>query len=381
VFDLGDQPFANGFLTREQLGEPESRYPLSLRECSRCGMIQLSHVASPSALFKDYAFQTGSSQGMARHFAKLMRENIERHVPPTGLVVEIGSNDGTALASIPRDGRCRRLGIDPAENLATIARKQNVPCVAGFFTETLAEEVRQSHGPASLIVACNVLGHVDDLDDVCRGVAALLSKDGALVLEVPYANWMISRTEFDTIYHEHLSYFEIRPLATLFHRHGMRVTRVEPQDVHGGSVRLTVQHGQGRGGQVSPWLDGELLSRDWTAFGKRCEESRRNLTGWLTRAKDEGRTVIGYGAPAKSTVRLNYCGIGTDLLPMVVDSTPGKQGRFIPGTHQPVMPPSAIEEHHPTDVLVLAWNHLREITGKLSGHAASGGRVLSAINL
>lgn len=380
VFDLGEQPLANAFLSPEQINEPEPRYPVVLCECADCGMIQLKHVVDASSMFTDYAFMTGSSQGMASHFAELMRENIAWHVPAGGLVVEIGSNDGTALASIPNDGRCRRLGIDPAKNLSAKAHLRNVPYIAEFFTATLAERVVESHGQANLIVACNVLGHIDDLDDVVRGVKTLLAPDGAFVIEAPNADWLISKTEYDTIYHEHLSYFGVRSLATLFARHEMRLMRVESHDVHGGSVRLTVRHGVGHSDKVAPWFVGEAIQRDWAGFRQRCEESRENLVGRLTRARDEGRSVIGYGAPAKATVRLNYCGIGTDLLPLVVDSTPGKQGRLIPGTHQPIRDPSVISELMPDDVLILAWNHKVEIQSKLSEYVSSGGRAATVID-
>lgn len=380
VFNLGEQPYANAYLSAEQLGLPEQRCSLVLCECADCGMIQLRHVVDATDLFSNYSFLTGSSQRMVRHFAELMRENIARYVPANGLVVEIGSNDGTALSTIPSE-RCRRLGIDPARNLSDIAHERNVPYITEFFTEILARKVLQSHGSASLIVACNVMGHVDDLDDLCRGVKLLLHPDGALVIEVPCANWMLSRTEFDTIYHEHLSYFGIRPLATLFSRHGLRVTQIRTQEVHGGSVRLTMLHGEGHSGQVTPWVEGEMRQRDWTAFGGRCEESRERFIRWLTKARDGGRLVVGYGAPAKATVRLNYCNIGTDLLPLVVDSTPNKQGKFIPGTHQPICDPSRIEEQITSDVVILAWNHEQEITTKLAGYKANGGRVSSVITL
>ena len=376
VFDLGEQPLANAFLSPEQIDEPEPRYPVVLCECADCGMIQLKHVVDASSMFSDYAFMTGISQVMTVHFAELMRENIDWHVPPGGLVVEIGSNDGTALASIARHD-VRRLGIDPAENLSAIARSRGVPAVAQFFTEALAEQVVAIHGQASLIVACNVLGHIDDLDDVLRGVRHLLSPMGAFVIEVPCANWLISRTEYDTIYHEHLSYFAVKPLSALVARHGLKITRVESQEVHGGSIRVTVQHGIGHTHAVVPWFQGDSIPRDWVAFRQRCEDTREHLVGWLTRARDDGRTVFGYGASAKATVRLNYCGVGTDLMPSIVDSTPGKQGRFVPGTRQSIHDPSVIDTLRPSDVLILAWNHNLEIRPKLAQYVASGGRVAS----
>lgn len=353
VFDLGQQPLANAFLRSEQL---ELKYPLTLKECNDCGMVQLGHVVDASTMFTDYSFLTGSSQYMADHFAKLMNENAKRYVPEGGLVVEIGSNDGTALSSI----QTRRLGIDPAANLSDIARKRGVPTITGFFTESLANEVTKTHGQAHLIVACNVLGHIDDLDNICRGVKTLLHPNGAFVVEVPHVNWLISKTEYDTIYHEHLSYFAVRPLATLFSRHGLRITQIETQEVHGGSLRLTIQHGMGHNSQAITWIEGELKPRDWSAFRQRCESSKQRLVDWLV-TKDGD--VVGYGAPAKATVRLNYCGIGTNLLPSVVDSTPNKQGHFIPGTHQPIYDPKVISDTN--NILILAWNHEKEIRSKL----------------
>lgn len=376
VFDLGVQPFANGFLTPEQLDKPEPRSPLVLMECVACGMVQLRHVTPAVDLFAEYAFQTGSSTRMVRHFRSLLLESIGRYVPRGKLVVEIGSNDGAALASIPDDRRCRRLGIDPAANLTEIARRSGVPTVTAFFTEELAGQVATIHGEASLIVACNVVAHIDDLDDFCRGVRRLLKHDGAFVMEVPDVDTLLARTAFDTIYHEHLSYFSVGPLATLFARHGLRVEAVEWNEVHGGSLRLTVRHGTGHSGDVSRWRDWRGIVRDWNGFAARCERERDELCEWLDDARADGGTVVGYGAPAKATVRLNYCGIGTDRLACVVDSTPSKQGRLMPGTHQPIYGPEWIDRSKPSDVLVLAWNHEREIVGKLAGY---GGRVASVV--
>lgn len=372
VFDLGLQPHANAFLRPNQLDAAEPKSPLIVHECADCGHAQLAHVVDAVELFSDYSFVTGSSRRMTEHFSDLMADNVERYVPRGGLVVEIGSNDGTALASIRRPDVIR-LGIDPARNLGEIARARGVPTRSEFFTAELALSIEQK---ASLIIACNVLGHADDLDDFCRGVKSLLADDGAFVVEVPWVKLMVDGTEFDTIYHEHCSYFSVRSLATLLNRHGLRLDSVARQHVHGGTIRCTAIHGDGVSEPVQRWIDGEG-SRDWRSFDERCQTLRFNLLRWLNNQRDAGRMIWGYGAPAKGTVLLNYCGIGTDLMPIVVDSTPQKQGRHVPGTHQLIRDPSAVVAEMPDAVVVLAWNHIREIADKETAYQAAGGLLMT----
>lgn len=209
VLSLGEMPPANAFLRPDELGKPEPRFPLSLRLCETCGMVQLGHVVPPELLFRSYLFFTSSSRRMTEHFSALMNNAGEEFVRPGGLIVEIGSNDGTGLSSIQRRD-VRVLGVDPARNVSVMAAARGVPTVSEFFTEPLAREIARVAGVAQLIVACNVLGHIDDLDDACRGVKALLSPDGAFIFEVPYLRDLVGRAEYDTIYHEHLSYFAIQ---------------------------------------------------------------------------------------------------------------------------------------------------------------------------
>lgn len=373
VFSLGEQPYANAFLTAEQLTQPEPTAPLVLMECQDCGQVQLQHVVDGRELYRNYSFQTSSSEFMTRHFAALMAGNVARYVPRGGFVVEVGSNDGTALDSITRPD-VRRLGIDPADNLAEIAEQRGVPTLCRFFGEDVAREVVEQHGPADLLVACNVLGHCDDLDDFCRGVNALLSPTGALIVEVPDVRHLIERTEFDTIYHEHLSYFSAHALVTLFGRHALSVERIEPQGVHGGSIRLTVRRGSG----TALCRDSAgRAARDWSAFNARSLDLRTRLIHWLTEQRDLGRVVWGYGAPAKATVLLNYAGITNDLLPVIVDSTPTKQGRFVPGTHQPILAPDRLRVGKPDAAIIFPWNHATEIRSKESEYLAAGGQLLT----
>lgn len=381
VLNLGEQPPANAFLATDDVGKPEPRYPLSLRLCESCGMVQLGHVVPPELLFRSYLFFTSSSKWMTDHFGKLMTDNAAEFVPPGGLIVEIGSNDGTSLSAIQRRD-VRLLGVDPARNISVMAASRGIPTIAEFFTEPLAAEVERVAGKAHLIVACNVLGHINDLDDVCAGVRKLLHPQGAFVIEVPYLASFVERNEYDTIYHEHLSYFAVRPLATLMGRHGMHIDRVQSHSVHGGTIRVTVKHGVWSSDDKQAWLKREEtagLNRR-SAYAAMVELAARNRVELQTRLKefrDTGVKVLGYGAPAKGTVRLNYCGIGTDLLTEVIDSTPAKQGLHVPGTHQYIRPPSALNEINPDYVLLLAWNHAPEILARESAFIARGGKFLT----
>lgn len=381
VLTLGEQPPANAFVSPADLHRPEPRYPLSLRLCESCGMVQLGHVVPPELLFRSYLFFTSSSKWMVEHFGKLMTENADRFVPPGGLIVEIGSNDGSSLAAIQRRD-VRLLGIDPARNISVMAAARGIPTISEFFSEPLAGEVLRVAGQAHLIVACNVLGHINDLDDLCAGVRRLLHSNGAFVIEVPYLASILERNEYDTIYHEHLSYFAVRPLSALMNRHGLHVERVEFFPVHGGTIRVTVKHGVWRSDDANTWLKREeaagLAKR--SAFVAMAEQTSRNrveLRARLKQLRDSGVRVIGYGAPAKGTVRLNFCEIGTDLLPEVIDSTPAKQGLHVPGTHQLIRPPSALNEIKPHYVLLLAWNHGPEILAREAEFRARGGKFLT----
>jgi novobiocin biosynthesis protein NovU/D-mycarose 3-C-methyltransferase len=387
VLNLGQMPPANSLLRPQDLSKPEMRFPLSLRLCTRCGMTQLGHVVPASLLFRSYLFFTSSSRTMSEHFAGLMNQVSDQYVPPGGLVVEIGSNDGTALASIRRRD-ARVLGVDPARNIAVMAASRGVPTVSEFFTEPLAREIARVAGQAHLIVACNVLGHIDDLDDVCRGLKILLAPAGAVVLEVPYLGDLLDRAEYDTIYHEHLSYFAVRPLAALLNRHGLRLVRVERFAVHGGTMRCTAVHApvappeEGVVPDVQKLIDAEIQSglnqpAAFEAFAKKVSQERIGLRARLIELKQQGKKVLGYGAPAKGTVVLNYCGIGADLLPAVIDSTPAKQGWHVPGTHQPILPPAAMETEKPDVLLLLAWNHAEEIMQREAAFMARGGKMFT----
>lgn len=381
ILSLGQMPPANALLRPTELQQPEPRFPLSINLCQACGMVQLGHVVPPELLFRSYLFFTSTSRAMVDHFGHLMNDAADRYVPPGGLVVEIGSNDGTALSSIRRRD-VRVLGIDPARNIAVMSASRGVPTVSEFFTEPLAREVRRVAGPAHLIIACNVLGHIDQLDDTFAGITALLADNGALVFEVPYLRDLLDRCEYDTIYHEHLSYFALRPIQTILSRHGLRLERVQNFPVHGGTIRITAVHGTGASDEAAALIakesDAGLHRRaSYDGFVNTVQSRRQWLRKTLTDLRQQGRRVIGYGAPAKAAVVLNYCDIGADLLPAVIDSTPAKQGWCIPGTRQQILPPSAIDSLRPDVFLLLAWNHAREILERESAFRARGGRFIT----
>lgn len=381
VLNLGEQPPANAFISPADLSRPETRYPLSLRLCESCGMVQLGHVVPPELLFRSYLFFTSSSKWMADHFGKLMTDSAAEFVPPGGLIVELGSNDGTALSAIQRRD-VRLLGIDPARNISVMAASRGIPTISEFFTEPLANEIVRVAGQAHLIVACNVLGHINNLDDVCSGVRKLLHAQGAFVIEVPYLGSILERNEYDTIYHEHLSYFAVRPLATLLGRHGMHIARVQLCPVHGGTIRVIAKHGVWSSDDKLSWLKREeaaglARSSAYSAMAELTSRNRVELRARLKQFRDSGVKVLGYGAPAKGTVRLNFCDIGTELLTEVIDSTPAKQGLHIPGTHQLICPPSVLKDINPDYVLLLAWNHAPEILARETEFRARGGKFLT----
>jgi novobiocin biosynthesis protein NovU/D-mycarose 3-C-methyltransferase len=378
---LGEMPPANAFLRPDELQRIEPRYPLAVRLCEKCGMVQLSHVVPPQLLFRSYLFFTSSSAAMSQHFATLMRDCAKEFVPPGGLIVEIGSNDGTALSSIDRRD-VRLLGVDPARNVSVMAAARGVPTVSEFFSAPLADEIARVAGNASLVVACNVLGHIDDLDDVCRGIKAMLAPHGAFIFEVPYLGELLDRLEYDTIYHEHLSYFAIRPLATLLNRHGLRLERVDFFPVHGGTLRGTAIHGDGASLAVQQLIAQENqrgINRadHMINIATKISDLRTQLKEHLTDLKNRGLRVIGYGAPAKGTVVLNYCNIGPDLVPIVLDSTPAKQGLHVPGTHQQILPPTELHNQRPDVLLLLAWNHAQEILEREKTFRKNGGKFLT----
>ncbi len=387
VLDLGRQPLANAFLHSPAEFRAEPTFPLELFRCDDCALVQLVHVVDPAILFRDYIYVTGTSDTIALHNERYAAD-VTGQLGLTGedLVVEVASNDGSLLSRFAARG-IRTLGVEPARNIATEARKRGIDTVEEFFDTTLALEVRDRFGRARAVIGNNVLAHVDDTAGFLGGMASLLAPGGLAIVEVPYLGDMLERLEYDTIYHEHLCYFSIGALMRLCDRAGLSVRRIDHLPVHGGSIRLyggLSARGQEHDPAVLAMVEGErragLLSGErFRQFAHDVDASRDALLALLHRLRAEGKRVAAYGAPAKGNTLLNYCGIGTDLVACTFDKSPHKAGRYTPGMHLPVLPADAIAERSPDYLLLLAWNFADEIMAQQANFRSRGGRFIIPI--
>jgi len=380
---FGRMPIANGFLTEAQFPQ-EFFDELTVGACPRCSMVQLGRILPPEQLFhENYAYFSSISTRMTEHFrrfAEWVSGSFLTGKDP--FVVEIGSNDGIMLQNFAKSGM-RHLGVEPSANVAQAAQARGVRTVCRFFDEKAGREIRGEHGAAQAVLGANVICHLPNINSVVRGVLELLDDRGVFVFEEPYLGDIVEKTSYDQIYDEHYLYYALGSLDRLFARHGMEVVDVVPQQVHGGSMRYVAAR---RGA----WPVRESVVRQraheealglahpgtYLRLRARIEESRRKLAALLRDLKGAGKTVAGYGATSKSTTVTNYCGIGPDLVAYISDTTPGKQGRFSPGVHIPVVPYERFQESPPDYALLFAWNHGAEIVEKEAGFRARGGKFL-----
>jgi hypothetical protein len=382
---LGLTPLANSFLREDQLDQPELYYPLDVYFCSDCYLVQLLDVVSPDVLFKEYAYVTSASKPMQAYFTDLAEDVIQNFkVSKDSLVIDIGSNDGTLLQCFSKFG-LRTLGVEPASNIARLAEAKGIQTVNEFFDENCAVNVCEDYGLADIITATNVFAHVDNLRSILRGVNLLLSSNGVLIIEVPYLPNLLSNMEFDTIYHEHLSYFALHSLIYLFQKFGMEIVDVKQVPIHGGSIRVFVQKLPKQQSQNVPKLllmerEAKLDSlKTYTKFAEKVALVREKLVKLLKTVKNEGSRITGYGATAKGNTLLNYCKIGSDILDYITDTTPFKQGRYTPGMHISIFPEEKFHEDPPDYALLLAWNYADEILQKESGYRKRGGEFILPI--
>ena len=385
--DLGSSPLANNYLTAEQTREAEAFYPLKPYVCGSCFLVQLPVLETPDRLFTDYAYFSSFTDSWVRHAAAFTESVIQRfNLTGTSSVVEIASNDGYLLqhfvaAAIPVQG------IEPAANVAAAAEQKGVRTRVAFFGTPLARELA-SKRRADLIVANNVLAHVPALNDFVAGITLLLAPNGVVSLEFPHLMRLMEQNQFDTIYHEHFSYFSFTTARELFAAHGLTVFDVHELPTHGGSLRVFARRSNDGRWPVEPAV-GVLLTREeaagirdlsrYESFAEHVKETKRRLLEFLIDARRDGKSVVGYGAPAKGNTLLNYCGIRSDFLDYTVDRSPHKQSRFLPGTHIPIHHPDRIFETRPEYVLILPWNVKEEVMQQMVDIRTWGGRFVVPI--
>ncbi|MEM7582565.1 MAG: class I SAM-dependent methyltransferase [Acidobacteriota bacterium] len=389
VADLGSSPLSNSYLSAEQLQQAEATFPLCAYLCEECLLVQLPELQSPEAIFDDaYAYFSSYSDSWldhARRYVEMMCDRFGfsgRHQ-----VVEIASNDGYLLRFF-KDRGVPVLGIEPAANVAAAAAELGIESRVEFFgvesARTLAAEGRR----ANLLLGNNVLAHTPRLNDFVAGLQIALADQGIITMEFPHLVRLIAENQFDTIYHEHFSYFSFLAVDRIFESHELCIFDVEELPTHGGSLRIFARHAADRSHEVTRRVEG-LRQRErelgldrpayYLAFAEQVRETKRKLLEFLIDAKRQGRSIVGYGAPAKGNTLLNYCGIGTDFLDYTVDRSPHKQGRFLPGSRIPIYAPDRIRETRPDDVLILPWNLQREIMEQMADVREWGGRFIMAI--
>ena len=382
---LGQMPLANSFVTSNEISFEEKKYPLDVYFCNSCSLVQVIDIVPPEVMFTDYPYVTGTSQTMKNNLSELAdKASTCISLDPSDLVVDIGSNDGTLLSYFKEAG-FRTLGVEPASNIAKLASDNGIETIQAFFTQDTCFQILKSHGKAKIITGTNVFAHVDDINGFINCTKRLLHPDGMLIIEVPYLPDMLNNLEFDTIYHEHLSYFSLSALNTLFRNHNMSIVKVDRLTVHGGSIRVYIASIRE---QRCPYLQ-ELLDfetdigipyiRIYEKFAEEVNNLKSKLRVMLNDLKHDGKRITGYGAPAKGNILLNYCNIDNTILDCIFDNTPFKQDLFTPGTHIPVISDSKFQQTNPDYCLLLAWNYEHEILEKEKEYLQNGGSFIIPI--
>ncbi len=384
VLALTPTPPANAFVPKSKLGAAQRTFPLDLFLCETCGHVQILDVVDPRILFENYVYVSGTSPVFVKHFETYAADLLRQFPAPKGsLAVDIGSNDGTLLRCFKTSGMTV-LGIDPARDIAAAANAGGIETIVGFFTPDLAAKILKERGPAKLITANNVFAHADDLAGVLTGIRTLLAPDGVFSFEVSYLRDVVEKTLFDTIYHEHLSYHSVKPLVRFFATNGMELIEAVRIDPHGGSLRGIVQH------QGGPWRVGDSVGaaladearlgldrpETFRRFARDIDAIKTDLSALLRTVKVEGKTIGGFGAPAKATTLMYHFAIGPETIDFIVDDSPLKQGLYSPGLHVPVVPAAAIAERRPDYLVVLAWNFAQSIIAKNAAFSEAGGRFI-----
>lgn len=388
LVDLGETPLANSYPSAADLGRPDPRYPLHARVCDGCFLVQVEDVVSSREIFSDYAYFSSYSASWVEQAGRFCEQARERFgLGRDSLVVEVASNDGYLLRHFAR-ASVPVLGIEPAANVAAVAQAAGVPTEVRFFGLDTARDLAAAGHAADLLVGNNVLAHVPDLHDFVAGLALLVKPEGVISLEFPHLMRLMEEVQFDTIYHEHFSYFSLFALEPVLTRHGLRVFDVETLASHGGSLRLSVcrrdsaRHEDTEAPDALRAAEGRAgldSLAPYTGFTERVATVRDSLLAFLRAARDDGKSVVAYGAAAKGNTLLNHCAVGTDLIAYVVDASPHKQGRYLPGSRLPIHSPKRLQETRPDYVLILPWNLRDEIMREMAAVRDWGGRFVVPI--
>lgn len=382
--DLGDMPLVNRVLKKEEM-KGEEKYPLEVLFCDDCNLSQLSVVIDPSILFRDYNYRSSISNSFVSHCEKLSQDLNKYLLNKGDLIVDIASNDGCLLKPFKEKGN-KVLGVDPAINLAKIANDSGIETIPEFWDPSVAKEIFKKYGPAKAITAFNVFAHVDDVHSFLEGARTLLSEKGQLIIEAPHLYNLIEKNEFDTIYHEHLSYLLVKPVDRMVRQHGLKLSKVEKQDIHGGSIRYFIEKKNNKpsDGSVEKVMGEEEaagLYDKGSYFGvtRQFEGVKNNLATLLRELKSLGKNISAFGASAKGNILLNSSRINHEIIDYVFDDTPEKQGKFYPGVHIPIVSRENLEKINPDYLLLLSWNFSSEMISKTKCFKEKGGKYIIPI--
>jgi SAM-dependent methyltransferase len=386
--DLGVSPLANSYLQAADLQKMERFYPLHVYVCPSCFLVQIEEIGSPLEIFSDYLYFSSYSESWLQHAAGFASGAISKfNLNSSSRVVEIGSNDGYLLHFFKEAG-VSVLGIEPAENVAAVAREKGIETVSRFFGSALATELAAEGRQADLLVGNNVIAHIPDLNDLMRGLGLLLKPAGVISLEFPHLLSLMEQNQFDTIYHEHYSYFSLITIKQVLEAHSLKLFDAELLQTHGGSLRVYACHEGNKERTASDRVKEICLLEEskgsteiatYEAFSEQVKAVKRAILKFLIELKEQGHTIAGYGAPAKGNTLLNYCGIGKDFIDYTVDLSPHKQGYFLPGSRIPVFSPEHIYKTKPDYLLILPWNLKEEISGQMEGVREWGGKFITLI--
>lgn len=386
--DLGMSPLCEDFLKGDELKTMEAFYPLHVYVCSDCFLVQLEEFVAPSEIYSDYKYFSSYSDSWLDHSKRYANHVLQRFdINKRSLVAELASNDGYLLQYFA-EKEIPVLGIEPADDAARIAIAKGIRTEIKFFGNDTVHEVINGYGKADLLIGNNVLAHVPDINDFVSAMKLFLKPAGFITMEFPHLLKLVEGNQFDTIYHEHFSYLSLTTVHRIFRHHGLTLFDVEELPTHGGSLRIYAKHQQDTTKTISPAV-GQLLQNEVDAgvasieyykrFSQKVNETKRKILQFLIQAKDEGKTIVGYGAPGKGNTLLNYCGIRTDFLDYTVDRNPHKHGRFLPGTLIPIYHPDKIRETRPDYVFILPWNIKNEIMDQLDFIGDWGGQFVVPI--